>query len=129
EFCQMFPELSGSPSLKNISGFLYASICLANGIDMNFRERPGDIFNYQVADVGLFLYIPMYAFLDAFCKVIQPREIPQAKKGYYGTYNPKADRTKMSLRQKLSEDKIIILEILPEFCVLGQSRVESFGFD
>lgn len=74
EFCQMFPELSRSSSFENISGLLYASICLANGIDMNYRERPDDIFNYQVADIGLFLYIPIYAFLEAFCEVIQDRK-------------------------------------------------------
>jgi hypothetical protein len=129
EFCQMFPELSGTPSFKNVSQIFYFSICLANGIDINFREHPDDAFNYQLADVGLFLYIPTCNFLEAFCRVIQPREIPQAKKGYYGTYNPKSDRTKMSLRERIAEDKIILLEILPEFCILGQSRVEGLGFD
>ncbi|KAI9766307.1 MAG: hypothetical protein M1839_004922 [Geoglossum umbratile] len=129
DFCRIFTEISRSSSLKNISMLLFASICLANGVDMDFREHPGDIFNYQLAELGLFLYIPTYSFLEAFCEVIQLCPIPQVKKGYYGVYDPKSDRTKMSLRQKLSEDKVILSEMLPEFCTLGQSGIEGMGFD
>jgi len=50
-------------------------------------------------------------------------------KGYYGTYNPKADRGKMSYGQKLTEDKIVLLRILPSFCVLGQAGHDMFALD
>lgn len=42
-------------------------------------------------------------------------------KGYYGTYNPKADRGKMSYGQKLTEDKIVLLRIFALFLRLRTS--------
>lgn len=41
------------------------------------------------------------------------------KPGTYGTYDPRADRSKISNRQKFKEDKITLCEILPDFSLLS----------
>lgn len=59
------------------------------------------------------------ALLKSFADVLQDGILLVAKKCHFGTYNPKANRAKMSLEQKFGEDKIILLELLPEFCTIN----------
>lgn len=48
--------------------------------------------------------------LTAFCMVINPGRIPLFRKGFYGTYRPEANRSSMSFREKIAENKIVIME-------------------
>lgn len=43
---------------------------------------------------------------------------PDFIKGYFGVINKKADRSRMSVGERLQEDKILFMEILPEFFCL-----------
>ena len=40
---------------------------------------------------------------------------PEMKPGFYTTYNPSSNRDRKSDREKFMEDKILLLEMLPEF--------------
>ncbi|PWY91650.1 hypothetical protein BO94DRAFT_555459 [Aspergillus sclerotioniger CBS 115572] len=79
-------------------------------------------YNKHMADIADYCYVPIMALLDSFADVLQDNEQPVFKKGYFGTYDPKADRERMSVGQKFNEDKIIFLSILPEFCM-----IDTFG--
>jgi len=129
DFCQSHPMVVLSDFHNNPIFPLFLANCMAAGQDVNYREQDGDIYNYKMQEVGEFLFLPVYLLLEAFSRVLKPKQIPLAKKGYYGVYNPKADRAKMSYRQKMLEDKIILMEMLPIFCVLGQADHDLFTVD
>ena len=126
KFFAAMPEFE---SAQKLIQFFMVFISILRGVDPLRKELPDDWFNYEVADVAQWLYLPTFILLDSFCDVIQPRQMPLMKPGFFGTYDPKADRKTMSLRQMLAEDKIIIMEALPEFCLLGDSKVQFPGED
>ena len=126
---KFFTALPEFESAQKLIQFFMLFISILRGVNPRHKERPDDWFNYEVADVAQWLYLPTFILLDGFCDVIQPRQMPLMKPGFFGTYDPKADRKAMSLRQMLAEDKIILLEALPEFCLLGDSKVQFPGED
>ena len=126
---KFFTALPEFESAQKLIQFFMLFISILRGVNPRHRERPDDWFNYEVADVAQWLYLPTFILLDGFCDVIQPRQMPLMKPGFFGIYDPKADRKAMSLRQMLAEDKIILLEALPEFCLLGDSKVQFPGED
>ncbi|KAK0508380.1 hypothetical protein JMJ35_009464 [Cladonia borealis] len=126
---KFFTALPEFESAQKLIQFFMLFISILRGVNPRHREQPDDWFNYEVADVAQWLYLPTFILLDGFCDVIQPRQMPLMKPGFFGIYDPKADRKAMSLRQMLAEDKIILLEALPEFCLLGDSKVQFPGED
>lgn len=108
---------------------LYIYSCMTNGVNPSKQQEPDDLFNYEMADLGQWLYLPMEAMLTAFCKVINPGRLPLFRKGFYGTYRPEANRSSMSLREKLAENKIVIMEALPDFCMMAIGNVDPVGQD
>ncbi|KAI9738395.1 MAG: hypothetical protein M1834_008898 [Cirrosporium novae-zelandiae] len=104
----------------DLSQSLFATACYLRGEDPSYRERADDIYNIAAADVAEWSYVPMYQFLEALCRVLEPGCIPLYKPGHFGRYDPLQDRSKMSPAKKLEEDKIILLEIFPEFAILEQ---------
>jgi hypothetical protein len=58
--------------------------------------------------------------LDSFKNVLKPGRIPEYKLGVFGNYDPSSDRSVKTAREKFQEDKIVLLEILPEFVVLSK---------
>ena len=126
EFCCAFPIFQNS---CQISDAFYAYFCAVRCADPGYFELPDDWFNYKMAEIAQLCYMPTEYLLDSFCSVLQPDTVPQLVKGAFGFYNPKVPRNRLSFREKLAEDKVIILEILPEFCLLAQSQVHYLGED
>ena len=60
-----------------------------------------------------------HTLLRSFVPVLQQDSIPVYKPDYFGIFNPKIDCTKLSPAQKFNEDKLVLLELLPEFCMIG----------
>ncbi|PKY00142.1 hypothetical protein P168DRAFT_337449 [Aspergillus campestris IBT 28561] len=87
-------------------------------------EGKDTVQDINMADIADWCYIPTKILLDSFADVLQDNHLPVFKKGYFGTYNPKANRERMSLGQKFNEDKIILLSILPEFCMLDAFKIQ-----
>lgn len=108
---------------------LYIYSCMINRVDPTKQQEPDDWFNYEMADLGQWLYLPMKTMLSAFCEVINPGRLPLFRKGFYGTYRPEANRSRMSLREKFAENEIIIMEALPDFCMMEMGNVEPVGQD
>jgi hypothetical protein len=97
---------------------IYLPTCIFRGEDPDCRYRPDDPFNMKMYDVVDCLFIGPFMLLESFLDVLVPGTAPLMKPGYYGVYNPESDREKMSDRGKFNEDKILLLELLPDFYLL-----------
>ena len=100
EFCSSYSHLLSPQFHNNPVMSMYLMNCMRSGADVNYRQHPNDVYNYEMREIGAFLYVPVYILLEAFSRVLKPGYIPLAKNGYFGIYNPNSDRRKMSYRQK-----------------------------
>ncbi|PVH92820.1 hypothetical protein DM02DRAFT_698351 [Periconia macrospinosa] len=82
---------------------------------LNFRERPGDEMNFTLYKVADNVLWPAYTLLNGWCSMHKANPHPEMKRGFYGTYDPASDRKRKTNRDKFLEDKILLLENLPEF--------------
>ncbi|PYI02612.1 hypothetical protein BO78DRAFT_463849 [Aspergillus sclerotiicarbonarius CBS 121057] len=103
---------------------VYNLAVIARGVSAAPSTEVGLPYNKNMADIADWCYVPTNVLLEAFANVLQTNHQPVFKKGYFGTYNAKADRERMSLGQKFNEDKIILLSILPEFCMVDTFKIQ-----
>jgi len=75
------------------------------------------------------MFTPAHQLLDSFCGVLVPNELPLMKRGYFGIYDPKVDRMKMSSAERHHEDLILLLELLPEFAFIQRYKISLFVAD
>ncbi|KAJ5581926.1 hypothetical protein N7535_000546, partial [Penicillium sp. DV-2018c] len=94
------------------------------GISATPSTEIGLPYNKNMADVAEWCYVPTKILLESFADVLQVNHLPVFKNGYFGNYNPKANRERMSVGQKFNEDKIILLSILPEFCMIDAFKIQ-----
>ncbi|KAI9927114.1 hypothetical protein AWENTII_010965 [Aspergillus wentii] len=97
---------------------LYVAQCIVHGENANHKEKAGDDMNFRMYDVAEAIFWPTYELLNAFTPLIFGNNMPIYKTGHYGIYDPSQDRSKLSAREKFQEDKIIMMESLPEFYLL-----------
>lgn len=120
-------EAAWSSSLTGKSEGVQDIVCkialLSRGIDASPSMEIGLPYNKNIADIADWCYLPTRVLLESFANVLQVNHHPVFKKGRFGTYNPKADRERMSLGQKFNEDKILLLSILPEFCMVNTFKI------
>lgn len=95
----------------------------ACGSGMNASPEVGLPYNKNSSDVADWCYMPTRVLLESFAYVLQDGQLPVYKKGFFGTCDPKADRARMSLGEKFNEDKIVFLELLPEFCTIQMLKL------
>jgi hypothetical protein len=126
DFVETFPKEADFEKHMNT---LYMVQCLIQGQDPNERDIEGDDMNFGMYDVAEELFFTVYSILQAFSKVVSPRTIPSYKPGHYGTYDASSDRSGKSVREKFLEDKIILLEILPDFSALALAKGHLLGED
>jgi hypothetical protein len=93
----------------------YATACIAEGTKESHKQRPADDMNFAMFKTADAMFWPAYTLLDAFSRMHKVNPHPEMKRGFYGTYNPASDRNTKSDRDKFKEDKILLLEMLPEF--------------
>jgi hypothetical protein len=108
--------------IDDIQTLVFRVACVTRGIDTTPSAEVGLPYNKHMSDVAEWCYIPTLTLLDAFSRVLEDDHLPVFKKGHFGVYDPKANREGMSLGQKFNEDKILLLQLLPEFCM-----IEAFG--
>jgi hypothetical protein len=111
-------------SRDNVQNIVYNLALYTRGISAAPSTEIGLPYNKNMTDIAEWCYVPTRVLLESFVDVLQADHLPVFKKGYFGTYNPKADRERMSLGQKFNEDKIILLSILPEFCILDTFKIQ-----
>ncbi|KAF7502110.1 hypothetical protein GJ744_007108 [Endocarpon pusillum] len=116
DFTETFPQNADFERHINV---LYASLCSASGYEPDFKERPDDEMNFAVYEDAESVLFPTYMLISSFNDVVVPGSLPAYKPGHYGAYSAQSDRMSKSSRDKFREDKVVLLEILPEFCVLA----------
>ncbi|PYI32590.1 hypothetical protein BP00DRAFT_147217 [Aspergillus indologenus CBS 114.80] len=106
----------------DVQTVVYKLAALSRGIFAPPSMEIGLPYNKNLADTAEWCYFPTKILLESFANVLQAHHQPVFRKGHFGIYDPKADRERMSLGEKFNEDKIILLSILPEFCMF-----DTFG--
>lgn len=102
-----------------IQRLVYSVACHVPGKDSSPSMEIGLPYSKHMVDVADWCYMPTMVLLRSFADVLEGGHLPMYKKGYFGTFNPKAQRARMSSSEKFAEDKILLLELLPDFCVIG----------
>ncbi|EED24643.1 conserved hypothetical protein [Talaromyces stipitatus ATCC 10500] len=108
----------------DVQNIVYNLAVFTRGISVTPSTEIGLPYNKNMADIAEWCYVPTKVLLESFADVLQANHQPVFKKGYFGTYNPKAHRELMSLGEKFNEDKIILLSILPEFCLIDTFKIQ-----
>jgi hypothetical protein len=97
---------------------LYSMHCIHKGTLPTIKERPTDDLNFNMYNVADSLFLPPLMVIRSFTDMVSSRNIPHYKPGYYGTYDPSSDRSKMSAREKFLEDKVVLSAVLSDFCYM-----------
>lgn len=119
DFLETFPKHADFERHINV---FYALLCSAVNQAPESKERPDDEMNFAVYNDAETLLFPAYMLVSAFNRILEPGSLPVYKPGHYGVYDPLSDRASKSSRDKFREDKIILLELLPDFYVFSLTR-------
>jgi hypothetical protein len=119
ELTQDFPDAQNTEKIINL---LYQLRCtmLSQPPGANPQHRHLAPFNLDMYDEAQWLFLPTLTLLSSFSNVVKHNSIPISKPGYYGKYEPLSDRTKKSNAEKFLEDKVVLIEVLADFCFLGK---------
>lgn len=122
DFTETFPNDSDFEKHINV---LYA--LLNSNRESHFKERPDDYMNFAVYEDIEPMLFPTYAILSSFNGTMEPGSLPLYKPGRYELYEPSDFREYYSSKEKFHEDKVILLEALPDFCVfaLGSGSIPA----
>lgn len=112
----MFPEFQGDEMA--LQSMLYDLTCMARGQYGDASVELDLPFNIHAADTANWFFVIPQILLVSFVPVMENVDQPDFIKGYFGVIDKKADRSRMSVGERLQEDKILLLEILPEFCLM-----------
>lgn len=96
---------------------LYRFLCEIRGEDPSRKELPGDYFNFAMSDAADWLLYPMYAPVNTLTDALRTSDIPTYRDGHFGTYDPSIERSTLSPREKLQEDKIILCGALTDLAL------------
>ncbi|KAE9369320.1 hypothetical protein N431DRAFT_413162 [Stipitochalara longipes BDJ] len=80
-------------------------------------------------DVAQWIFAPAHSILDSFCDVLDPKRVPIMKRGHFGVYDPQKDRSALSDVEKNTEDFVLLMDILPEFCFIAKHKIHLFAKD
>lgn len=103
-----FPK---NDTYKKTGGLYFDFMCNIRGEDPNFRERPKDPFNFNMYDVAEWLFLPVNTALEYLLPIWLSDRIPV----YQPPYDPLADRSKLTNRQRRKQDLILLSETLPVY--------------
>ena len=113
----------------DIDELVFKATCLTRGVIPTPSLEIGLPYDKRMADVAEWCYLPTRALMESFAQVLQDDHLPILKKGSLGIYDPKANRQRMSLAQKFNEDKILLFELLPEFCAINTFGINMITSD
>ncbi|TPX17773.1 uncharacterized protein E0L32_002874 [Thyridium curvatum] len=93
----------------------FVMICVRKGYDMDKIFTDGtDNFNYDAYEIADQTFVHAYRMLLSFLDALLPTDLPLIKEGIFGKYDPKADRSKMTGKEKGKEDQILLMEFFTE---------------
>lgn len=109
------------PDFEKHVNLMYVQICLGAGHDPGEKEHTDDEMNFAVYDEAEEFLFPAYMLLSSFSDVLHNSSLPVLRPGIFGVYDSTSERDSKSARAKFREDKVVLLEALPEFCVLARA--------
>lgn len=101
-----------------------------NGVPNTQREDISGEMEIELDDaVTEWIFAPAHSMLDDFCDVLQPGSVRMIKRGYFGIHDPRKDWFKMSNIEQHKSDISLLMELLPEFCLIAKHKVHLFTTD
>ncbi|KAK3331842.1 hypothetical protein B0T19DRAFT_397667 [Cercophora scortea] len=97
----------------------YHTACVLEGLDPDYRQKKGDDINLDTYHVARETMFEAYHLLNQFrrsCVDNGGRAVPYD--GEHGWYDPMADRSSMSVRQRYDQDRAGLAEVLFEIFIL-----------
>jgi hypothetical protein len=122
EYQSLFVRRGGV--IRMLAMFYHAQ-CAAAKTTEDHKEKPGDEMNFKLYDIADEIFWVPLLLLSSFLDVVQPGYLPEIRKGHFGVRDPASNRSQKTAREKLKEDKILLLEMLPEFLVLTTGSKRS----
>ena len=116
DILKQFPAQSDYESIVHI---FYGAQCLHRGQDPNKKSRPDDEVNYDVYDLAEEVMLPTYIALEALQRVVSPEHVPIYKPGHFGNRDRKTSWTEKSDRQKVRDDRLVLMEAFPDFMLMA----------
>jgi hypothetical protein len=116
------PEKLNLNNYEKIGLLLQSVVAVTRGVDPNFRQQRGDVINMELIDIADFICLPVYIILSSFLDVLDGSTVPVMKPGFFGEVD--LSGAQLSWRAMFNQDKIVLLELLPEFCILNRLRNE-----
>lgn len=110
---------------------LYCAACETRGVQPSPSSFFGEAvpgggkalpFNSEMGEFVEWTYFDISILLQSLVPQLGNNTIPVYRSGFGGYYDPNTDRNKMSVADKFNEDKVIMLELFPEF-----HKIHSFG--
>ncbi|KAL8243570.1 hypothetical protein R6Q59_009828 [Mikania micrantha] len=114
EFVKRYPDLDGFNGASTII-FTLVSI---TGKGLNYKQEPGDPWDFDLTDVAEWCLFPVYQMLDAFTRVFVANKVP-IYNGQFGWYKADDSREKMTTREKYNDDRAFLYQHLSEFAFLA----------
>ena len=124
DFMKEFPKTKDA---EEVIQWSYVARCLRNKKNPEMTTGPnvsGQSFNfnldcYEEAEYHL---LPTYLLLEGFSRVAEPGSTPISKPGHWGRYDASSNRESKTSLERFEEDRIVLLEALPDFCFLARIK-------
>ncbi len=121
ELHEAFPSLEKH---RPVSLWFYIRFCMVSGVDAIYKEAPDDLFNYEIADIAEFFYMPTTQMLFKWKRRFPYQLEPEASRKSRGDCGASSSPTVSGkaypeYREKLAEDERILMETLTEIVYLG----------
>jgi hypothetical protein len=127
---EVYRKISPNICSDNKTFILTFSAGVLSSLMAVFSKGTGQTDEIEIDDnIVMWMFAPAHQLLDSFCDVIIPNKVPFMKRGHYGVYNPHLDRSKLSDIQRQSQDLILLVELLPEFCFMQRYNTPQFATD
>lgn len=122
DLLQQFPDKS---DYESIMGIFYVAQCLHRGHNPSTKQRSEDSFNFEVYDLAEEVMVPTYIVLESLQRIITPNTLPIYKPGYFGVRNTRIDWDRKSARDKVHDDRLVLMEAFPDLMLMTMITSKS----
>ncbi|RDW57796.1 hypothetical protein BP5796_12597 [Coleophoma crateriformis] len=118
DLLEFLPKKFNITSYTQVSGLLYFAAAHTHGLDPN---KAKDLLNIpaELESVAEFMAMPVHMLLSSFIPVLNAGVgLPVMKPGFYGHIC--GPEISLSWEEKIDQQKIMLLELLPEICIANK---------
>lgn len=113
-------ELKGA---QDTSVLVQQLAALVHGYNPGQRLRPTDDANFSMPEVTDFFFMAPLFMLEAYTRVLEDGELPVFRPEAFGQYNAHLKWSQLHPRQQFQQDKVLLLEYLPDPTALQQFNI------